>query len=289
MMEAKAKANRGRAQSGYALLMVVFMAALMIITAAAIQINFLTQGRREKEDELIWRGQQYARGVRLFYRKHGRFPTSLDDLMKPGIGGVRYMRKAYKEPMNTVDGSWRLLYVGPAGQIIGSVKANPGGSIFPAAPAPRPGGAQAGTTAAPLGSTGGNAGGEASSGTAPGQPQSAGSGSPQTANTSSQQPSSQQPSAFGTDGTIIGGNIIGVASKINRNSIKVYDSATTYRAWEFIYNPSKDVTPIGQTGVAVGTPNNQAPGTNPASGTMPGSANPPPNPPPQNPPPQNPQ
>ncbi|HEX9222163.1 MAG TPA: hypothetical protein VF860_02415 [Candidatus Acidoferrales bacterium] len=289
MMEAKAKANRGRAQSGYALLMVVFMAALMIITAAAIQINFLTQGRREKEDELIWRGQQYARGVRLFFRKNGRFPTSLDDLIKPGIGGVRYMRKAYKEPMNTVDGSWRLLYVGPAGQIIGSVKANPGGSIFPAAPAPRPGGAQAGTTAAPLGSTGGNAGGEASSGTAPGQPQSAGSGSPQTANTSSQQPSSQQPSAFGTDGTIIGGNIIGVASKINRNSIKVYDSATTYRAWEFIYNPSKDVTPIGQTGVAVGTPNNQAPGTNPASGTMPGSANPPPNPPPQNPPPQNPQ
>src|SRR5712691_6125052 len=136
MRKAKAKANRKRAQSGYALLMVVFMAALMIITAAAIQINFLTQGRREKEDELIWRGQQYARGVRLFYRKNGRFPTSLDDLIKPGIGGVRYMRKAYKEPMNTVDGSWRLLYVGPAGQIIGSVKANPGGSIFPAAPAP---------------------------------------------------------------------------------------------------------------------------------------------------------
>src|SRR5712692_9405380 len=284
MMKAKAKANRERAQSGYALLMVVFIAALMIITAAAIQINFLTQGRREKEDELIWRGQQYARGVRLFYRKNGRFPTSLDDLSKPGIG-VRYMRKAYKEPMNTVDGSWRLLYVGPAGQIIGSVKANPGGSIFPAAPAP--GGTQAGATPAPLGSTGGNVGGEASSGTAPGQAQPP--GSPQTANTSSQQPSSQQPSAFGTDGTIIGGNIIGVASKINRTSIKVYDSGTTYRAWEFIYNPSKDVTPIGQTGVVVGTPNNQVPGANPASGTMPGFPNPPVNHPPQNPPPQNPQ
>ncbi|SRR5216684_2208871 len=279
MMKAKAKANRERAQSGYALLMVVFIAALMIITAAAIQINFLTQGRREKEDELIWRGQQYARGVRLFYRKNGRFPTSLDDLSKPGIG-VRYMRKAYKEPMNTVDGSWRLLYVGPAGQIIGSVKANPGGSIFPAAPAP--GGTQAGATPAPLGSTGGNAGGEASSGSAPGQAQPP--GSPQTANTSS-----QQPSGLGTDGTIIGGRIIGVASKINRTSIKIYDSGTTYRAWEFIYNPSKDVTTIGQTGVVVGTPNNQAPGTNPASGTMPGSPNPPANPPPQNPPPQNPQ
>src|SRR5260370_4309049 len=267
-MKGKPKADRKRGQLGYALLMVVFMADLMIIAAAAIQINFLTQGRSEKEDELIWRGQQYARGVRLFYRKNGRFPTSLDDLIKPGVG-VRYMRKAYKEPMNTVDGSWRLLYVGLAGQIIGSVKANPGGSIFPAAPAP--GGAQAGATPAPLGSTGGNAGGEPSSGTAPGQAQPAGSGSPQTANTSS-----QQPSGLGTDGTIIGGKIIGVASKMNRASIKIYDSGTTYLAWEFIYNPSKDVTTIGQTGVVVGTPNNQTPGTNPASGIMPGSPNPPP-------------
>src|SRR5260370_3141044 len=167
-MKGKPKADRKRGQLGYALLMVVFMADLMIMAAGAIQINFLTQGRREKEDELIWRGQQYARGVRLFYRKNGRFPTSLDDLIKPGVG-VRYMRKAYKEPMNTVDGSWRLLYVGPAGQIIGSVKANPGGSIFPAAPAP--GGAQAVATPPPLRSTSANYGGGASSGPAPGQAQ----------------------------------------------------------------------------------------------------------------------
>src|SRR5947209_10902916 len=110
MMKAKAKAKRKRAQSGYALLMVVFMAALMIITASAIQINFLTQGRREKEDELIWRGQQYARGVRLFYRKHGRFPTSLDDLIKPGIGGVRYIRRSYNERSNHADASSQRAY-----------------------------------------------------------------------------------------------------------------------------------------------------------------------------------
>src|SRR2546422_1528384 len=189
MRKAKAKANRKRAQSGYALLMVVFMAALMIITAAAIQINFLTQGRREKEDELIWRGQQYARGVRLFYRKHGRFPTSLDDLIKPGVGGVRYMRKAYKEPMNTVDGSWRLLYVGPAGQIIGSVKANPGGSIFPAAPAP--GKTQGDATAAPPGSAGGDARRGGLRGTGPGQAQAP--GSPAQPGPPSHQPSCPPP------------------------------------------------------------------------------------------------
>src|SRR5260370_15178749 len=100
-MKAKPKADRKRAQSGYALLMVVFMAALMIIAAAAIQINFLTQGRREKEDELIWRGQQYARGVRLFYRENGRLPTSLADLIKPGVG-LRRMRQGSQQPITTV-------------------------------------------------------------------------------------------------------------------------------------------------------------------------------------------
>src|SRR5260370_3759022 len=101
MMKAKAKANRKRGQSGYALLMVVFMAALMIITAAAIQINFLTQGRREKEDELILRGRQYARGVPLFYRKHRRFPPSPADLSKPTTRGLPHSRQAANNPSNT--------------------------------------------------------------------------------------------------------------------------------------------------------------------------------------------
>src|SRR5262249_35199400 len=32
------------------------------------------------------------------------------------------MRQAYKDPMNSKDGEWRLIYVGPAGQLIGSLK-----------------------------------------------------------------------------------------------------------------------------------------------------------------------
>ena len=52
----------------------------------------------------------------------GRFPTSLDDLTKPKMGSLRYLRQAYKDPMNKEDGSWRLIYVGPAGQLIGSLK-----------------------------------------------------------------------------------------------------------------------------------------------------------------------
>ena len=32
------------------------------------------------------------------------------------------MRQAYKDPMNAKDGDWRLIYVSPTGQLIGSLK-----------------------------------------------------------------------------------------------------------------------------------------------------------------------
>ena len=71
---------------------------------------------------MIWRGKQYTRGIKLYYRKTRKFPTSLDDLTKPQIGNIRFMRQAYKDPMNSKDGEWRLIYVGPNGQLIGSLK-----------------------------------------------------------------------------------------------------------------------------------------------------------------------
>src|SRR5260370_1900655 len=71
---------------------------------------------------MIWRGKQYARGVKMYYRKTGKFPTSMDDLIKPKLGSLRFMRQAYKDPMNAKNGDWRLIYVGPSGQLIGSLK-----------------------------------------------------------------------------------------------------------------------------------------------------------------------
>ena len=104
-------------QDGYALMMVIFFTALMLIGAMAVAPRILQEGKREKEKEMIWRGRQYVRGVKLYYRKMGRFPTSVDDLTKPKTGSLRFMRQAYKDPMNAEDGSWRLIYVGPAGQL----------------------------------------------------------------------------------------------------------------------------------------------------------------------------
>jgi hypothetical protein len=51
----------------------------------------------------------------------------------------------------------------------------------------------------------------------------------------------------------MGGNIIGVGSKINKKSIMVYDKAKNYRLFEFIWDPSKDTFGMGQPGMQTGT------------------------------------
>src|SRR5215510_11780770 len=114
--------SRKPREQGYALLMVIFLTTMLLILATMAAPNIKTEGQREKEKEMIWRGRQYARGIKLYYRKFGRFPTSIDDLIKPQVGSLRFMRQAYKDPMNTQDGAWRLIYVGPAGQLIGSLR-----------------------------------------------------------------------------------------------------------------------------------------------------------------------
>lgn len=110
-----------RSDNGYALLFVLFLMALVIIGASTAALDQLTEGRREKEAVMIWRGKQYQRAIGLFYKKFGRFPTSLDDLIKLQNGEMRFLREAYKNPMNK-DGKWRFIYVTPAGQLIGSVQ-----------------------------------------------------------------------------------------------------------------------------------------------------------------------
>src|SRR5712675_2485606 len=108
-------------QAGSALLMVIFMVATMLLLTTTAVLRIDTQGRREREAELAWRGEQYERAIGLYFRKFGRYPTKVDDLVKQ-TNGVRFLRKAYTDPMNKDDGSWRFIYVGPSGQLIGSLR-----------------------------------------------------------------------------------------------------------------------------------------------------------------------
>lgn len=299
MMAAKPGFGRRKArEQGYALLLVIFIATMLLIFATIAAPNIKTEGQREKEKEMIWRGRQYARAVKLYYRKMGRFPTSLDDLVKPKVGSLRFLRQAYKDPMNTQDGSWRLIYVGPAGQLIGSLKPHQTSLQFGQVPGMgAPAAALAAASGAPnsgfgsvLGQAVGQVGGlnaqgaagtsssspGASSANPPattGNPVSADQGTDTTADTDAAIPSDDTP-------PIMGGNIIGVGGKVNRKSVMVYDHAKNYRLFEFIWDPSKDTFGIGQPGMQTGT------GLGQPIGPPPGQT------PPQNPPqpqPQNPQ
>ena len=74
MIRSKVKRVKARrTEGGYTLLMVVFMVATILILATAVAPNLLTQGRRDREEEMVWRGEQYERAIGLYYRALGRY------------------------------------------------------------------------------------------------------------------------------------------------------------------------------------------------------------------------
>jgi hypothetical protein len=308
----RAPIRKSSPEKGMALLFVLFMLLVVLIGASTAFLRFKAQGLRQEEADMIWRGEQYERAIGLYYRKFGRYPTSIDQLVQ-GVNGVRFLRQAYKDPMNTEDGSWRLIYVTPAGQLIGSVRyitlqqmaledqarimgislaqetgadngqGNASGSA--------PGASDQNGNGAPLGAP-----------PAPGSTLGGSSGSPSSDQSSQQsgtppQPTPPQPNPFGisqqanqlelqtaeNSGEVIGGFIVGVASKIDKPSLKVHKGGMTYKQWEFIYNPLEQVQTVG--GGTVGVIGGII-GTNPI-GPLPGA--PVPQPPQQPPQPQIPQ
>ena len=227
--------------------------ALLLVGTMEVSLRVATQGRRQKEEEMIWRGKQYTRGIKLYYRKLGRFPTSVDDLVKPKVGNIRFMRQAYTDPMNKDDGSWRFIYVGPAGQLIGSLKPQNNvslGTMMGNQPG-APGSSSAGFASTP-GAAGGMAPPGAGTGTGAQNPSPTGAGTGTDASGQSGIGGQNIPS--GDTPTIVGGNIIGVGSKINQPSIIVYEQATNYRLFEFVWNPAKDLGVLGPGGTPAGPP-----------------------------------
>lgn len=109
---------RRRGEAGYALLMVLLLAALVLLSLSTAVPRLLTQGKREKEAELIFRGEQYRRAIGLFYKKVGRYPNSVEELLE--TNDRAFLRRAWPDPM-TPGGEWRLIRVGAGGGFIGSV------------------------------------------------------------------------------------------------------------------------------------------------------------------------
>jgi type II secretory pathway pseudopilin PulG len=187
-------------QHGYAMVvLLVAMSVAAILMSAAMPV-WHQSVQREKEAELIFRGNQYVHAIGLFQRRSGPgvLPPNLDVLVSN-----HFLRKKFKDPITGQDFDL-LSPVAQAAQAGGQ----PGGG----APAGRGTAAPAtATSAAPAGR-----------GAAP--PATAASGAVV---------SSGAQAAAGGRGAAAG--IIGVASKSKDASIRIYNGRTHYNEWQFLY------------------------------------------------------
>ena len=86
--------------------------SIMAIMMTAVMPVWHQMSQREKETELVFRGEQYARAIGLFQRKSGpgALPPSIDVLVEQ-----RYLRKKFKDPITNDDFAPVLLSASPPG------------------------------------------------------------------------------------------------------------------------------------------------------------------------------
>jgi type II secretory pathway pseudopilin PulG len=90
--------------------LLVALAVMAVLMSVALPV-WRHDARREKEEELVFRANQYARAIRLFNLKTNALPTRVDDLVQQ-----RFLRKRYKDPITNDDF-----------ELISAANPNPGG------------------------------------------------------------------------------------------------------------------------------------------------------------------
>jgi len=100
-----------RDERGYAMAALLVTLAVMSVILGMVMPVWRTVVQREKEEELIFRGRQYARAIQLFQRKFAAtYPASVDVLVEQ-----KFLRKKYADPM-TKSGEFEILYQGTLAQ-----------------------------------------------------------------------------------------------------------------------------------------------------------------------------
>jgi type II secretory pathway pseudopilin PulG len=87
--------------------LLIGMAVMAILMSVAMP-TWNQMVRREKEEELIFRGNQYARAINFYQRKFANAsPSNLDILVEQHL-----LRKKFRDPMSTEkSGEFQLLYL----------------------------------------------------------------------------------------------------------------------------------------------------------------------------------
>jgi hypothetical protein len=183
--------------------LLVGMAVMAIMLGVALPV-WRTAVQREREAELVFRGEQYANAIALFQRRTGGYPQTLDQLEK-----TRAIRKLYKDPIT--GGDFQPVFVG---QMIGGAPVVPGQQGRGGRGQPP---ARAGTVAAPV----------------------VGRGQPPAARGAAPSPFTgggvgQTGLGIGQTGTPAAGPIIGVVSRSTADSLRIYNGRGKYNEWAFV-------------------------------------------------------
>jgi type II secretory pathway pseudopilin PulG len=93
---------------GYAMAALLVAMAVMAVMLTVAMPTWNQMIRRDKEEELIFRGNQYARAINLYQRRFANAsPPTIDVLVEQ-----RLLRKKFRDPMSTEkSGEFQLLYV----------------------------------------------------------------------------------------------------------------------------------------------------------------------------------
>jgi len=279
-----------RPDAGFSLAAVIFFLTAASIFIAAVVPSYQMQAKREMEEELIFRGEEYTRAIQKYQRRFAVYPSSVDQLVS--TNSLRFLRRAYKDP--TTGKEFRLITINPDGTLSGSKTFTQNPNTQPLfgntqqfgqqqnqqqlqqglqgaqqqmqqaqqtsqqtfRQSQQPGFPTAGTQQQPGFQAGG---GVNTPGTTFGGQQQQSFGFPP------QGQRSQQPT--GTQGTQISASgIVGVASDSGKESLKVYNNRQKYDEWEFI-------AILGQSGQRNPNQGSNTAGTN-SPGTNPNGPNP---------------
>lgn len=258
------------AEAGFMMLAVIFALALLTIALTVSAPAIKKSIQRDRELETMHRGEQYVRAIRMYYRKFGTYPTSIDALVS--TNGLRFLRQRYLDPTTGQD-DWKPillgqnktpLAVGFFGQPLGitgvtvtgvaSGAGNGVGGLPPVAS-----GAGSNLNGSSLFNVGNN--------NSPDAGATGGTGSGGDSSTSA---------LSSTSGTLFGGGpIMGVSPASPKQSLLVYKKMDHYSDWEFLYSPLTDQMngnnqiarpPLqgGAPGAPFAAPSSPTPNTTPA-------------------------
>ncbi|MBI4468737.1 MAG: hypothetical protein HY650_05370 [Acidobacteria bacterium] len=106
-----------RGQDGYVLIMILGALTVMLIFITGYLPDVMRDVQREREEEMLFRGQAIVNGVALYQTKVQRWPASLKQLsegvLTSGNRRLRFIRpSALKDPMSVGakgEGKWRVV------------------------------------------------------------------------------------------------------------------------------------------------------------------------------------